>query len=452
MRFIDLFAGLGGFNLALSELGHKCVFASEIDSDLAALYRRNFGLQPAGDIRKVQLSKIPEHDILCAGFPCQPFSKAGGQKGLRCPQWGDLIDYVIAILRHHKPALFIIENVPNLVRHNEGKTWASIKERLHGVGFDVQDRKLSPHMFGVPQVRERAFIVGRRGGLRGFTWPKTERNANLSIRSVLDRRPTEARKLSDFFIEYIDAWQELVKRFPRDQYLPSFPIWAMEFGADYPYESRTPDASHYNGLGQYRGSFGMSLKGLRPDEVKDALPPYARDTTGTFPDWKILFIRQNREFYRRQRKIIDPWLPRIKGFAPSFQKFEWNYKEGSRNIWAHVIQFRASGIRVKAATTAPSLVAMTTSQVPVIGWERRYMTPRECSRLQSMGHLKCLPETKGVAFKALGNAVNVEVVKAIARELIAVSVSHRGGRIASARSSTALSVVRCANEFAGAAF
>lgn len=102
-RFIDLFAGLGGFHQALKALGHQCVFACEIDQDLADLYEKNFGLRPHGDIRSIDLSSVPDHDILCAGFPCQPFSKAGGQQGLECPQWGDLIDYVIQILRLHKP-------------------------------------------------------------------------------------------------------------------------------------------------------------------------------------------------------------------------------------------------------------------------------------------------------------------------------------------------------------
>lgn len=159
LRFIDLFAGLGGFHLALSNLGHKCVFASELDADLASLYEKNFRLKPDGDIRQVSLRDIPAHDVLCAGFPCQPFSKAGEQRGLECLQWGDLIDYVIAILRHQKPEFFIIENVPNLVRHNDGKTWADIKHRLEAAGYKIDDHNLSPHMFGIPQIRERAFIV-----------------------------------------------------------------------------------------------------------------------------------------------------------------------------------------------------------------------------------------------------------------------------------------------------
>ena len=164
LRFIDLFAGLGGFHLALQGLGHRCVFACEIDENLAALYERNFGLRPFGDIRGLDISSLPAHDVLCAGFPCQPFSKAGDQRGLECPQWGDLIDYVIRILRTRKPLYFIIENVPNLVRHKQGKTWRTIEQKLRLAGYGVQYHLLSPHHFDVPQIRERAFVVGRRGG------------------------------------------------------------------------------------------------------------------------------------------------------------------------------------------------------------------------------------------------------------------------------------------------
>ncbi|MFH1881538.1 MAG: DNA cytosine methyltransferase, partial [Planctomycetota bacterium] len=150
------------------------------------------------------------------------------------------------------------------------------------------------------------------------------------------------------------------------------------------------------------------------------VPSYARAKKGAFPDWKQAFIRRNRALYRKHQNWIKPWMPKIKQFPPSLQKLEWNCHGEERDIWKYVIQFRASGVRVKRPTTSPSLVAMTTTQVPIVGWERRYMTVRECARLQSMDDLKYLPN-RTTAMAALGNAVNVKVACLVLESLLATA-------------------------------
>jgi DNA (cytosine-5)-methyltransferase 1 len=296
-----------------------------------------------------------------------------------------------------------------------------MEAKLRAAGYAIDDHRLSPHHFGIPQIRERVFIVGARNGLTHFIWPDEKTDNIASIISVLDDKPPEAKQLSPQVQRCLEVWQEFLQLFPRNVELPSFPIWSMEFGATYPFEDGTPYAIGARGLKKYLGCHGQSLREVAGADRLGVLPSYARTEEAHFPTWKIQFIRQNRALYQRHRKWIDRWMPKILEFPPSLQKFEWNCKGETRNLWKLVIQFRASGVRVKRPTTAPSLVAMTTTQVPIIGWEKRYMTPRECARLQSMDELPELPASATAAFKALGNAVNAKVV-----ELIADRLCHSG--------------------------
>lgn len=425
-RFIDLFAGLGGFHLALERLGGECVFAAEWKTHLRDLYEVNFGLRPEGDITLFHPEDVPDHDVLTAGFPCQPFSKAGEQLGFECTEQGNLFFNVAAILKTKKPTYFILENVPNLLKHDEGRTWAEI-QRILGkqLGYNVRAERFSPHNFGIPQIRERVYIVGSRLPIDHFVWPKTT-NIETNLASVLDNHPNNARKLSPQVQECLEVWNDFLKACPADVVLPSFPLWSMEWGASYPYEESTPHAEHLlhglDGLKGFKGSHGEKIGYLKTFEQRwAALPSHARTAQLKFPKWKQDFVRQNRQFYEDNKAWIDPWLPKILKFPSSLQKFEWNCKGGVHNIWEYVIQFRASGVRVKRRTTAPSLIAMTDTQVPIIGWQRRYMTPQECARLQSLDGLKKLPDSPTKAFAALGNAVNSEVVGKVARALLMTS-------------------------------
>lgn len=158
-KFIDLFSGLGGFRIAFENNNCKCVFSSDIDKDVREIYNLNFGEYPSGDISKIESKEIPEFDILCAGFPCQPFSIAGLRKGFEDSR-GTLFFEVARILKEKKPKAFLLENVKGLVNHDNGNTLNVILRTLDELGYNVEYKVLNALDYGIPQNRERWYCVG----------------------------------------------------------------------------------------------------------------------------------------------------------------------------------------------------------------------------------------------------------------------------------------------------
>ncbi|MGK2856491.1 MAG: DNA (cytosine-5-)-methyltransferase [Thermoanaerobaculia bacterium] len=213
-RFIDLFSGIGGFRLAFDRLGGRCVFSSDWDRFARQTYQANFGDEPVGDIRAVTAADIPEHDILTAGFPCQPFSISGVSKknslgrphGFADRTQGTLFFEIVRIIHAHRPQAFILENVRNLRSHDGGRTFEVILQTLtQELGYDVHYRIIDAQHF-VPQHRERIFIVGFRES-HDMHWPQPRpRRKPPILRDILERRVDPKYTLSDKLWEYLQAY------------------------------------------------------------------------------------------------------------------------------------------------------------------------------------------------------------------------------------------------------
>lgn len=170
--FIDLFSGIGGFHFGLHKIGGRCKMASDIFEKANETYFNNFGIKPIGDISEIHANDIPDHDVLCGGFPCQPFSNVGQKGGLEDPR-GELIYEVSRILRAKKPRAFILENVKGLLSMQGGKTFEIICKLLDDSGYKVYTQILEAKDYGLPQIRKRLFFVGVRKDIDvEFEFPK----------------------------------------------------------------------------------------------------------------------------------------------------------------------------------------------------------------------------------------------------------------------------------------
>lgn len=432
--FIDLFAGIGGFHHALAPLGGVCSLSCEIDQECRQTYTGSFALSPGHqfieNIRSLtradvndedstlsskQIRKlVPDHEVLCAGFPCQPFSKSGAQHGIRDTTRGTLFFDIMEIARATRPKYMVLENVRNLAGPRHVATWRTIIDSIREAGYRVSDQPLvmSPHLIpaelgGAPQVRDRVFILCEYVGARRNkcqvhnllsrnhfrSWnPDNWRIADF-LEPDSEIEHVERYRLKPAELAWLEAWDYFVSNIPTDQ-LPGHPIWVDAF-------RKSP---------------------LLSDDM---------------PDWESDFRKKNSAFYLAFQPFIDGWMKMVWGgsgetirdFPASRQKFEWQARKAhpnrrGRTIQNLVIQMRPSGIRVKPASYLPALVAITQTSIigPRVGLASHYrtLTPREAAKLQG------IPEdvfaragvSDRAAYKQLGNAVNVGVVRLVTTALM----------------------------------
>jgi len=376
-KFIDLFAGVGGFHLAMKELGGECVYAAEINKDSVAVYKDNFGIDAYNDVTKVDPKDIPQHDVLCAGFPCQAFSNAGQKKGFEDIR-GTLFFDIKRILEHHKPKFIILENVKHLVKHDKGNTWEVIKFNLEKLGYILtyDPLILSPHQIGIPQNRPRVYILGVHKDYVAKDYGLTlraeikqiNRKYKNSIYSILEKNVSDNYKINKYEEKIINAWEDFYQNIGKKVY--GFPVWVDEFGKDYNIEH--------------------------------------------FPKWKQSYIKKIRSLYIENKDFIEKWMKKwdVSNFKLRDRKFEWQAGANIHTVWDTSIQLRQSGIRFKKPDFFPALVAIV--QTPIIAKYKRRLTPKEAAKLQSFPKSFKIHKNDHVAYRQFGNSVNVKMVKLLA--------------------------------------
>lgn len=384
MKFIDLFCGIGGFHQALSKLNFNCVFASDIDEKCRTSYKLNYNLTPEGDITKIDIKSIPTFDILCGGFPCQPFSKAGEQMGFDDDR-GNLFFNICKIAEHHKPKYMILENVRNLATHDNGNTWKVIYNKIISMGYNTYSNPIILNVlhFNIPQNRERVIILCKRRDI-GYLpeLPKIPKNPKLTltthIKDIIDNTTDNNKyKINDKFKDVEKIWNEFINILIKNNIeIPKFPIWTDMWDCDL-----NKNKSFYD----------------------------------KYTNW----IDKNREFYKNNNIILKKWLEESRkndNWIGAVRKFEWQGGKLLKNDSMNTVLWtaRGSGIRVKRPDYIPTLVAM--SMIPVYGPESRKLSPKELLRLQSFPDNFKYDEKS--IYKQVGNAVNVKMIEKCARFLI----------------------------------
>ena len=276
MRFIDLFAGIGGFRIALENLGQKCVFSSENNSAARKVYERNFGEVPEGDITQILPHEIPDFEILTAGFPCQPFSLNGKKEGFRDLTRGTLFFNIAEILSVKKPEIVFLENVKGIVTHEGGKTLNTILEILKNLGYFSHTAVLDTYDFGIPQYRERWYCVAFRKNIE-FEFPAGKKSCS-TLEEVIDKdHYDEALLLPKDELKRIAYHFKHYKKNPRVKHDNSHCNPNSKAGKFGIYSYLKPDNSLRFHMGdsaksQLQDDYYVSVKGVSPTLIATRAP------------------------------------------------------------------------------------------------------------------------------------------------------------------------------------
>ena len=373
LKFIDLFCGIGGFHQALNKLGAVCVLACDIDKDCRVVYKDNYGIEPISNIKDINEKTMPDFDILTAGFPCQSFSN-GGKKKCFNDDRGLLFDEIIRIAKEKNPKFMFLENVKHILKVSKGEVINYIKQKIALIGYKLQLFQISPHNFGIPQQRERVYFVCIRNDIyNGNDIILPIYTGKINFNKFLDEKNTINSKyfIKNDILNILEAWDEMIK------------------------------------------NFNIGEKISPTILINDAYKIYTQEEFDNFPNWKKDYILKNKPLLIKYKNVFDTWYEKYSLLLQKreiYGKLEWQtglIKEND-SIFNHFIQIRQSGIRVKRGQYFPTLVAI--SQIPIYGKEKRYITPRECARLQSFPESFKLANEDRKSYKQLGNSVNVDNV------------------------------------------
>ena len=305
LKFIDLFCGIGGFRIALKSLGHDCVFSSDLDKDAQHTYKVNFDETPVGDITKVDASVIPEHQILCGGFPCQPFSISGNQAGFQDSR-GTLLHEILRIADHHQPEVLFLENVRNYVSHAGGETLAMTLNLLEETGYDPFFKVLNSSDFGIPQKRERLYFACFRKDLRisEFEFPQPTKS-DVAVEDILLLGGDPM--LDDLFIEREDL--TLAKEFPESR--EKKPIRVGTVGKGGQGERIYSSKGHAITLSAYGGGIGAKTGIYLINERLRRLHPRECARLMGFPESFKLHNRRNVCYKLFGNSVVIPVVKKI---------------------------------------------------------------------------------------------------------------------------------------------